>query len=87
MRRTNSKKKKDVKYGEIDDLTADDFRDENVKVRISMFVPVSLQKAYKEEALDLGIGYQTLMQMKLKEALENPIIKRLEKIEEKLKIG
>jgi len=41
---------------------------------------------YRAEAEKLGIGYQTLMQIKLKEGLEHSIEKRLEKLEKAMKI-
>lgn len=64
-------KSKEIKRNKESLLSSEDFRPENVKVRISMFIPLSLQHAYKAEAAKLGVGYQTLMQMKLKEAIEN----------------
>ncbi len=80
-------KSKKISRNKEDLLTEEDFKPENVKVRISMFVPLSLQKAYKVEASKLGIGYQTLMQMKLKEAINNPLEKRVSAIEKKLRHG
>ena len=65
-------------------ITEDDIKSENAKIRISMFIPISLQDAYKVEAAKLGIGYQTLMQIKLREALDNPIEDRLARVEKKL---
>ena len=62
-----------------------DLKHENIKIRISMLVPLDLQEAYKAEAEKLGIGYQTLMQMKLREGLDKSSLEtRLEKIEQKL---
>lgn len=78
-------KTKKISRNKEDILTDEDFKSENIKIRISMFVPLSLQEAYKSEASKLGIGYQTLMQMKLKEALDNPLEKRVAEIEKKLK--
>ena len=65
-------------------ITEDDIKSENAKIRISMFIPISLQDAYKAEAAKLGVGYQTLMQIKLREALDNPIEDRLARVEKKL---
>lgn len=45
-----------------------------------------LLNAYRVEAEKLGIGYQTLMQIKLKEGLENTLVKRLEKLEKAMKV-
>ena len=65
-------------------LTDVDMKPENAKWTISLRVAGDLLDAYRAEAARLGIGYQTLMQIKLREALENPIEKRLEAIEKKL---
>jgi predicted DNA binding CopG/RHH family protein len=78
-------KSKKISRNKEDILTDEDFKSENVKIRISMFIPLSLQEAYKSEAAKLGIGYQTLMQMKLKEALDNSFERRLAEVEKKLK--
>lgn len=67
-------------------ISEEDLKPENMRIRISMMVPVDLMDAYRAEAQKLGIGYQTLMQLKLREALEhNSLEKRLEKLERKLK--
>jgi hypothetical protein len=39
----------------------------------------------ENEAKKLGIGYQTLMQLKLREAISNPLEKRIEALERKIK--
>lgn len=66
-------------------FTEEDFKPENIKIRISMMIPLDLQEAYRAEAERLGIGYQTLMQMKLREGIDKSSVEsRLEKIEEKL---
>jgi uncharacterized protein (DUF4415 family) len=53
-----------------DHLTDDDMRPANIKVAISMRMSADVLDAYRERAKKLGIGYQTLMQMKLREGLE-----------------
>lgn len=67
-------------------LTEEDFKPENVKVRVNFFVSADVIRQYKKEAEKLGIGYQTLMQMKLKEGIEHTVDKRLERLEKALKI-
>jgi len=62
--------KADVNY-----LTDDDMRPENIKLTISMRMPADLLDEYRKRADRLGIGYQTLMQMKLREALETDTLK------------
>jgi len=66
-------------------LTDEHMKPENVKANITIRMSGDLLDAYRAEAAKLGIGYQTLMQIKLREALNNPIEKRLEAIEKRLK--
>lgn len=70
-------------------LTDEDMKQENIKANITIRVSAELLNAYRTEAAKLGIGYQTLMQIKLKEGLNNSIEKRLEKLEKviKTKVG
>jgi predicted DNA binding CopG/RHH family protein len=67
-------------------LTDDDMKPENIKANITIRISGDLLNAYRTEATKLGIGYQTLMQIKLKEGLEHSLEKRLEKLEKALKI-
>ncbi len=67
-------------------LTDEDLKPENIKANITIRVSGELLNAYREEAEKLGIGYQTLMQIKLKEGLENSLEKRLEKLEKAMKV-
>lgn len=67
-------------------LKEEDFKPENVKMTISLRVSEDLVDAYRAEAEKLGLGYQTLMQMKLREALlKDSLEKRVEAIEKKIK--
>lgn len=69
-------------------ITENDLKPENARIRISMLIPEDLLDAYREEAAKKGIGYQTLMQIKLREGLESRDLEsRLSKIEKKLKIA
>jgi predicted DNA binding CopG/RHH family protein len=67
-------------------LTDEDMRPENIKANITIRISGELLNAYRAEAEKLGIGYQTLMQIKLKEGLENSLEKRLEKLEKAMKV-
>lgn len=67
-------------------LTDEDMRPENIKANITIRISGELLNAYRAEAEKLGIGYQTLMQIKLKEGLENSLEKRLEKLEKAFKV-
>jgi hypothetical protein len=53
-----------------DHITDDDVKPENLRITISMRIPGDLLDAYREKAERLGVPYQTLMQMKLREGLE-----------------
>lgn len=50
-------------------IPPEDFKDQNVRIQISMKVPFDLLKAYREEALKQKKGYQTLMQETLRKAI------------------
>ena len=67
-------------------LTDEDTKPENVKANITIRISGELLNAYRAEAEKLGIGYQTLMQIKLKEGLGNSLEKRLEKLEKAMKV-
>lgn len=54
-----------------DHITNEDMRPENIKVTISIRMAADLLDAYRTRAKKMGIGYQTLMQLKLREALDN----------------
>ncbi len=66
-------------------LNDEDMKSENIKANITIRVSGDLLNAYRTEAAKLGIGYQTLMQIKLKEGLNHSLEKRLEKLEKVLK--
>jgi hypothetical protein len=53
-----------------DHITDDDVKPENLRITISMRLPGDLLDAYRKRAERLGVPYQTLMQMKLREGLE-----------------
>ncbi len=62
------KAKKSIQFGPVDDLTREDLRDENVKMRISIFFDLDLVKHFKAEAKKSGEKYQTLMNRAMREA-------------------
>jgi predicted DNA binding CopG/RHH family protein len=45
-------------------LTNEDVKSENIKANITIRISGELLNAYRAEAKKLGIGYQTLMQIK-----------------------
>lgn len=67
-------------------LSDGDMKPENIKANITIRISGDLLNAYRAEAEKLGIGYQTLMQIKLKEGLEHSLEKRLEKLEKAIKV-
>ena len=66
-------------------LNDENMKPENIKANITIRISGDLLDAYRAESAKLGIGYQTLMQIKLREALDNSLAKRVEAIEKKLK--
>lgn len=52
-------------------LSDEDLRPENIKCTISISMTGDLLDAYRSKAKALGIGYQTLMQIKLREVLDH----------------
>jgi uncharacterized protein (DUF4415 family) len=74
---------KSKKINRIKDMfTEDDFKPENVKANITIRMPLDLLDLYRAEAKRLGIGYQTLMQMKLRESISSkPLEDRIANLE------
>lgn len=68
-------------------LTDEDLKPENVKVNITIRISGDVLDAYRAEAERLGIGYQTLMHMKLKEAISggSSLEARIQALERKFK--
>ena len=77
---------KDLEYGEVDDLIEEDFRDENVKVRITMYVDRDLIKHFRAQAARIGEKYQTLINRAIRESVYRAKNweDRLKAVEEKL---
>ena len=67
-------------------LTEKDMSPENVKANITIRISGDVLEAYRAEAKKMGIGYQTLMQIKLREAIFEPddLRSRVEKIEKRV---
>ena len=61
-------KKKTSKFGNIN-IPAEDFKNENVRIQISIKIPIDLLKAYRDEAEKQKKGYQTLIQETLRKSL------------------
>ena len=79
-------KNKDIKYGKVE-LDPDEFDAKYCKVRVTMMVDEDLVDALRAEAAKKHIGYQTLMNQKLRETVfgEKDFEKRLEALEKIVK--
>ena len=59
-------KNADIKYAKKDRLKDADFEPNNIGHRISIIIPEDVLMAYREQASDQRIGYQTLMNQVLR---------------------
>lgn len=67
-------------------LSDEDLKLENISANITIRLNAELLNLYKEWAKELGIGYQTLMKIKLTEALKGKNLEeRVLMLESKLK--
>ena len=66
-------------------ICEEDLKPENIKTNVTIRMSGDLPDAYRALASRLGIGHQTLMPIKLREALDNPLEKRTSAIEKKHK--
>jgi len=77
-----STKNKPIKYGKIE-LDSDEFDVKYRKIRVTMMMDEDIVDALRKEASKHRIGYQTLMNQKLREVIlgEKTFEKRLETLE------
>lgn len=75
-------KNKAIKYGKVE-LDADEFDKKYAKVRVTMMVDEDVVEAFRTEASKRHMGYQTLMNQKLRDSIsgEATLEKRLETLE------
>jgi uncharacterized protein (DUF4415 family) len=75
-------KNKPIKYGKVE-LDADEFDPKHCKVRVTMMIDEDIVKACRAEAAKRHVGYQTLINQKLREIYfdEKSVEKRLETLE------
>jgi uncharacterized protein (DUF4415 family) len=66
---TTTNKKKKIQYGKVE-IPPGEFEPKNLKIRVTMMVDGDVLDAYRAAAQKHGIGYQTLMNQKLRESLE-----------------
>ena len=88
MKSKNTKNK--IAYG-TGSIPSDAFDLKNMKTKVTIMFDMDILKAAKEEADSKGIGYQTLLNDKLRESFfgagNSDLERRLAKIEKKLKIA
>lgn len=75
------KANKDIEYGNVN-IPDDAFKEENVKVRISLMLRGDILNHFKNRAKKEGVGYQVLIQQALAQSLNN----NSESTEERLSI-
>jgi uncharacterized protein (DUF4415 family) len=75
-------KNKKIKYGNVE-IDADEFDKKYAKVRVTMMVDLDVVDAFRAEANKRHIGYQTLMNQKLRESIsgEDSLEQRLKALE------
>lgn len=70
MTTTGKKRRKSkIEYGTVE-IPEEAFFPRNVKVRVTMMVDGDIVQAFRDAAAKRGIGYQTLMNEKLRESLD-----------------
>jgi uncharacterized protein (DUF4415 family) len=78
-----------IKYGKVH-IPAEEFHPSKEKVKISMWVDGDVLDAFKLSASKENKGYQTLMNEKLREAMESlnrpPIESRVENLENAIQL-
>jgi uncharacterized protein (DUF4415 family) len=85
-----------LKYSKKDKLVEDEFDKKNTKIRITTFIDIDLIEKLKEEAMQTGKKYQTLLNEKLRQILMEEekikttlfnLDKRLKIVEKRIKAG
>ena len=76
-------KNKAIKYGNVE-LDTDEFDKKYAKVRVTMMVDEDVVDAFRAEANKRHMGYQTLMNQKLRDCIsgDNTLERRLETLEQ-----
>lgn len=69
MKSKKTKVRKKISYGAVD-IPDEAFDPKNIKERVNCFVDHDVVNWLRKESAKLGIGYQTLLNMKLREAKE-----------------
>ena len=67
----NKKTKKDIDYGNVS-IPDESFKDENIRVSISLRIRGDVLLALRKRAEEEGIGYQTLINQALYKFVQKP---------------
>lgn len=80
-----TKNKKNITPGRVD-VNLKDIQPGEAKFRVTAWIDEDVLDVLREQAKELGMGYQTLMNQKLREAVlkEKGLLSRLERIEKKV---
>jgi predicted DNA binding CopG/RHH family protein len=88
MKSKKTKSKSKINYGTVS-LPKDALELRNMKTRVTIMFDLDILKAAKEEADSKGIGYQTLLNDKLRDSFfgegNSDLERRVAQIEKKLK--
>ncbi len=77
--------RKKINYAEKDVLSDKDFKRENIKERITIWIDESTLDAFRERAKEEGSKYQALINQALQEAIKKPsLVQRIERLEKKI---
>jgi uncharacterized protein (DUF4415 family) len=79
MKSKKTKTKKKITYGTVE-IPDEAFESKNIKERVNCFIDHDVVNWLRQEASKLGIGYQTLLNMKLREAKEGSAEDRIRAI-------
>ena len=74
-RRGMTTKNKSIKYGKVE-LDADGFDKKYAKVRVTMMVDEDVVDAFRAEAAKRHMGYQTLMNQKLRDSISGETVSK-----------
>ena len=88
MKTSKKKKKSDIIDGGKDIIGSEPVTDDEVKIRITTWIDADILHSLKKEAEKRKIGYQTLLNQRLRSAVlneEDPLQVRVEKLEKAMK--
>lgn len=80
--KTKSKKKRDIVYGNVK-IDLKNVQKHEFKMRVTTYIDLDVLEALKEQAKQMGMGYQTYLNSYLREKIlkEAGVLTRLDRIE------